>query len=107
FDPSRPQSETGLALTERMKSLEREVSNERQEVRDTASRAAHLRRDWLVATGVLGAVVLVAIVFGIRLQQTVNRRLDDAASRVAAAERQAATVSDDAARQIASTRASA
>jgi hypothetical protein len=55
----------------------------------------------------LGATVLVATILGIWLQQHVSARLDDAASRVAAAERQAQTASDFAARQIASTRADA
>jgi anti-sigma-K factor RskA len=99
--------ETALALNARMELLEREVKSEHEEVRETVTRAARMRRDWVVASVALGAALVAAIVFGISFQQTVNRRLDEAATRAAAAERQAASVSDEASRQIASTRAEA
>jgi hypothetical protein len=105
---SSPQiSDGAAALSDRMELLEREVTSERQELRETVTRADRLRRDWRLGVGMLVATVLVAAILGIWLQQHVSARLDDAASRVAAAERQAQTASDFAARQIASTRADA
>jgi hypothetical protein len=102
-----PVPEAAAALSARVESLEREVTSERQEVRDTATLAERLRRDWRLALGVLGAVLVGAAVLGVMLQRRVNARLDEAATQVAAAERQAQTASEAASRQIASTRADA
>jgi anti-sigma-K factor RskA len=91
------------ALSDRIGALEREVTSEREEIRESATRADRLRRDWRLALGALAAILIVGF-FG---WQHVSARLDDAATRAAAAERQAANVSDTASRQIASARAEA
>jgi hypothetical protein len=95
------------ALSERMQSLEREITSGKKEAYETTTQAERMRRDWRVALGVIGGVVLILALLGLRLQLRVNERLDDAASRVAAAERKAATASDAASRQVAATRAEA
>jgi len=102
-----PVVEPGGALSDRMASLERDVNLEREEVREAATRADRMRRDWrltlagvvvaLVATGALG-------VWGVKY---VTARLDEAAVRAAAAERQAQATADAAARQVSTIRAEA
>jgi biotin carboxyl carrier protein len=94
-------------LSARVDSLEREVTIERQEVQDTATRAEKLGRTWRVAIGSLGLAILGAAVAGIIAQRNMNARLDEAASRVAAAERQADAAAAAANQQIAATRADA
>jgi hypothetical protein len=57
--------------------------------------------------GLFGAAVVVLGLLGYNLQRQLTARLDDAATRVAAAERQAATATDLASRQLENTRAEA
>jgi hypothetical protein len=100
-------SDGALALSTRMESLEREVTNEKEELRETVTRADRLRRDWRLGIGLAAAAGLVAVILAIWLPLHVSAQLNDASTRVAAAERQAQAASDNAARQIASTRADA
>jgi len=104
-----PRDSAGAAarLSARMESLEREVTTERQEVRETATRAEEMRRTWRLVVGGLALVVIVDGVVGLMAQQRLNARLDEAATRVAAAERQAEAASTAANQQIAATRADA
>jgi hypothetical protein len=88
-------------------SLEAEVTHGKDEVRETASRADRLRRDWRRSVGLLAAAVIAVGAAGLWWQMRVDARLDAAAARVADAERHAATVSDAANRQMASARADA
>ena len=94
-------------LSARMETLEREVTIERQEMHDTATRAEKLGRTWRVAIGSLGLAILGAAIVGIVAQRHMNARLDEAATRVAAAERQAQAAAAAANQQIAATRADA
>jgi hypothetical protein len=94
-------------LEARLEQLERAVSAEQDSVRETLSHSEQLRRRsrrW-IAAGVVAVAVLA--LGGILVWQRISTRLDEAAARAAAAERQAAQVSDDAARQLAATRADA
>jgi hypothetical protein len=100
--PARPPDSS--ALSDRIGALEREVSSEREEVRETVTRADRLRRDWRMAMAALSAAILLV---GFLSWRYVSARLDDAATRAAAAERHAATVSDAATKQIATARADA
>lgn len=100
-----PDSAAGLSA--RMESLEREVTIERQEVHDTATRAEKLGRTGRAAIGLLGLAIFGAAIVGIVAQRQMNARLDEAATRVAAAERQAQSATTAANQQIAATRADA
>jgi hypothetical protein len=91
------------ALADRMSSLEREVTSERAEVRDTATRTDRVQRASRLSLGIVVAVLLIASVLGVLLQRRVNARLDEAASRVALAE----SASDAANRQMTATKAAA
>jgi hypothetical protein len=93
------------ALSDRMDSLERELTTERQERRDATAGADELRRNWRVSLGALAVALIVLGGLGIRLQQHVNARLDDASTRAEAAEKQAEAASAAADREIASARA--
>ena len=95
--------EAAARLSARVESLEREVTIERQEMHDTATRTEKLGRAWRVAIGSLVFAILGAAIVGIIAQRNMNARLDEAAARVAAAERQAAAANQ----QIATTRADA
>lgn len=103
----RERPEDAARLSARVDSLEREVTIERQEVHDTATRAEKLGRTWRVAIGSLGIAILGAAIVGIVAQRNINARLDEAAARVAAAERQAEAAAAAANQQIAATRADA
>jgi len=85
------------ALSQRVDDLERELTQEKQDIEDTAASAKRLRRDWrlAVAAAVIGLVALGAL--GLQLR----RALNDASVRATAAEQQAA----EADRQIAAARA--
>ena len=85
------------ALSQRVDDLERELTQEKQDIEDTAASAKRLRRDWrlAVAAAVIGLVALGAL--GLQLR----RALNDASVRATAAEQQAA----EADRQIATARA--
>jgi hypothetical protein len=94
-------------LQARLEQLERAVSAEQDSVRETLSHNEQLRqrsRRWLAAAV---AVVATLVIGAIWLVQYVSTRLDEAAARVTAAERQAAQVSDEASRELAATRADA
>ena len=99
-----PRPEASLALTARMESLEREVSSERAQGRETATLTDRLRRNWRWAFGTGAGVLTVAAVLGILLLFYVNRRLDEAATRVETAQRQAEAAAEAAAQQVSSTR---
>jgi hypothetical protein len=104
---ANPVAEPGSAFADRMASLERDLSAEREEVREAATRADRMRRDWrLTLAGVVLALFVVGALgaWGVKY---VTGRLDEAAVRAAAAERQAQTTADAAARQVATIRADA
>ncbi len=101
----RDRSDNAIALTARMESLEREVTSERQEVRENATRSESMRRTGRLALIALGIVLLVDALVGVIMQRNLNARLDDAASRVAAAEKRAEAASTVANQQIAAARA--
>jgi hypothetical protein len=88
-----------------VESLERELTSEREEVREAAASADRLRRNWRIGVAVAGIAVLVLGGLGVRLQQLVDTRMEDASARVAAAERQAQAAAASADREIASARA--
>ena len=105
-------TETALALTARVESLERTVGS----VADAATQSRGWRPMYLVIALILA--LAGATVFGLWLQRRVDARLNEAAARVSAAERQrdataaaareeAARTRDEAARQIADARQSA
>jgi hypothetical protein len=85
------------ALSRRVDEIERELTQEKQDIEVTAATAARLNRNWRVAAAaaVVGVVALGAVGFQIR------QALIDASVRATAAEQQAA----EADRQIASARA--
>jgi hypothetical protein len=99
--------ELAAGLAERMASLERDLTSEREEVRETVTRAERLQRNWRLGLIGLGSLALVVVLLGSWQTRNVNWRLDEAASRVAVAERLAQTASDAANRQMAATRADA
>jgi hypothetical protein len=102
-----PAPEVTSALADRMASLERDVSAERQEVRDAASRADRMQRGWRQSLVVGIAALVVVGVLGAWAVKYVMGRLDEASVRAAAAERQAQTTADGATRQVATIRADA
>lgn len=102
LDPDAPrQLPEAAALTDRMESLEREITSGKREVRETATAAERMRRNWRLALAAGILAVVLAGAFGVNLNQRVNARLDAAAARAAAAEQQAEAAKDAAARQIA------
>jgi hypothetical protein len=106
-DPAPAPPETTSAWSDRLASLEREVTSERKDVRDTAARTDRLRRNSLATAIVAGVLIVVAAVLAYRLAQNVTTRLDEASTRVNAAEHQAQTAADTASRAVASVRADA
>jgi hypothetical protein len=95
------------ALTSRMDTLERAVSSGQDDARESQSRWERLQRGERRGFAIVAGVIALAVVLGFIWQMSVNRRLDDAAARVAAAERQTAAVTSDAAKQIAASRTEA
>jgi hypothetical protein len=91
-------------LVDRVGALEREFTSEREEVGETATQTDRFRRGSRFALAVVSAAILVIGFVG---WQYLTSRLDDASRLAAAAERQAANVSDTASRQIAAARADA
>jgi hypothetical protein len=87
-----------------MESLERAVTTGTEEARENANRTERMRRTWQIVLLVTVLTVAAAAVAGLILQRRVEARLNDAAARVAAAERQAALAADLADKRIASTR---
>ena len=107
IDVPRQLPESSSALADRVDSLERAVTSGSQEAHDTATLAERLRRDWRVAVAVGIVIVAGAGVIALWALQTINARLNDAATRVAAAERQAQSATSAATRDIAVARADA
>jgi len=102
-----PAPEAASALSDRMASIEREVTAEREELRDTATRADQMRRNWrwtLVGVGVSVAIVAALAAWGVL---ALMGRLDQAAVRAADAERQVQAASDAANHQVETIRADA
>jgi hypothetical protein len=91
-------------LSERMESLERAVTNGSEEARENAHRAERMRRTWQIALAVTVMVLAAAVIGGFVLQRRVEARLNDAASRVAAAEQQTAVATELADKRMAATR---
>ncbi len=106
-DADDPRALPASALSARVESLEREVTSERQEMHDAATRADEMRRTWRLAIGGLALAVITGGVVDLIAQRNLNARLDEAASRVAAAEKRADAASTAANQQIAATRADA
>ena len=98
--------ETPLALTARVESLERAVGS-------VVEATAQPRRGWRPLYAVIGLLLVVGgvAVFGVWMQRRVEARLNEAALRVSAAERQrdatTAATREEAARQVADARRSA
>lgn len=99
--------ETASDWTNRLASLEREVTSERNDIRDAAVRTDKIRRDNLITAAVVAAAILVLGFVAFRMEQDVSSRLQDASTRVSAAEQKAQTASDAATREVASARADA
>jgi anti-sigma-K factor RskA len=106
-DANEPRERPASALSARVESLEREVTSERQEMHDAATRADEMRRTWRLAIGGLALAVITGGVVDLIAQRNLNARLDEAAARVAAAEKRADAASTAANQQIAATRADA
>jgi hypothetical protein len=102
-----PVVEPGGALADRMASLERDVNAEREEVREAATRADRMRRNWRLTLAGVVVALMAAGVLGVWGVKYVTARLDEAAVRAAAAERQAQSTADAATRQVATIRAEA
>jgi Anti-sigma-K factor rskA, C-terminal len=105
--PAAQLPEAAAALTVRMESLEREVTHTNQEVRDSVSKAEQMQRGWRLLFGIAAGAIAIAALIGLNVMSRVNARLNEAATRVAAAEKQAQAASDAATKEIASTRAEA
>jgi hypothetical protein len=90
-------------LAERMESLERAVTSGQEDARAATVQSEGMRRAWRAAmvVAVLGAIGVTVLVWW--LQRRVEARLNEAADRVAAAERQAAAASQLANQRIAET----
>jgi hypothetical protein len=104
---NEPRELPASALSARVESLEREVTSERQEMHDAATRADEMRRTWRLAIGGLALAVITGGVVDLIAQRNLNARLDEAGARVAAAEKRADAASAAANQQIAATRADA
>jgi hypothetical protein len=115
--PVQPQADAAAALSARLDSLEREVTTierevlttnaEVHEVHESVTQTERMRRGWRLSFGVAAALVAIVAFAGIQLIGSVNRRLNEATTRVANAERQAQAASEAATKQMASTRAEA
>ena len=99
--------EAAASLAVRMDSLEREVTSTNQEIRDSVNKAEQMQRGWRRLLAVGAVVIALTVLIGLSVMSRVNARLNDAATRVAAAEKQAQAASDAATKEIASTRAEA
>jgi hypothetical protein len=105
-DSTTPPPRPALQLTEaaqfsdRMKSLERAVTSGQEEAtRVATARTEGMRRAWRVAVVLAAVAVIGAAAVVVWLQRRVDAKLNEAAVRVTAAERQAETASQ----QIANT----
>jgi hypothetical protein len=98
--PDEARQLPSAALSKRVEELERELTQEKQDIEDTTATTRRLRRTWRLAAiaGVAAVAGLVVLgMLGLQLQQA----LDEASRRVTAAEQQAL----EADREIASARA--
>jgi hypothetical protein len=89
------------SLVERLNFLERELTNNKREARRAEAKTDTARRTSRIVAALLVLAVVAAGVLGWGLQQ----RLDDAATRAAAVERQATAAAAEADRELASARA--
>lgn len=89
-----PAAKPEPALSDRLESLERAVTTGKEEAKETAGLTDRMRRTSRVALAVLALAVLAVVVGGVALQRRVEARLNEAASRVAAAEQQAAVAAE-------------
>ena len=94
-------------LLDRVDSIERELVTEKEEVRRSASTADRMVRNWRTALALAAAAIIVIGYFGFRLQQYVEGRLNDAATRVSAAEQQAQIIAANASREVSASRTEA
>ena len=94
-------------LLARVDSLERELTTEREEVRRSTTATDRLARNWRAALVFAAALLLITGYFGFRLLGYVEARMNDANTRVAAAERQAQVIAANASREVAATRTDA
>jgi anti-sigma-K factor RskA len=94
-------------LLDRVDSLERELTTEKEEVRRSTTTTDRLVRNWRAALTFAVAVILVTGYFGFRLTRYVEARMNDANARVVAAERQAQIIAANASREVAVTRTEA
>jgi hypothetical protein len=95
------------ALSDRIASLERAVTSEREDVRATAVRTDSLRRRWTTSAVIAGIAIVGVAGAGVVVARQISIRLDQASARANAAEREAQVVSEAATRDIASARAEA
>jgi hypothetical protein len=105
--PAAQLPEAAAMLATRLDSLEREVTNTNQEVHESVSKTERMHRGWRLSAGIAAGVIAVSALVGMQVVGSVNSRLNDAATRAAAAEQQAQAASAAATREIASTRAEA
>jgi hypothetical protein len=95
-----PPPDTALALTARMESLERAVG----EAKVWAERVSGGGRPLYPVIGLVVVALAVAGAFGLWIERRVESRLNDAATRVAAAERQREATTEQANNRLAATR---
>lgn len=108
IDPTpRALPEVSSQWSDRLASLEHELTAERDVARETAAQTDKLRREGLLTTLAVAALILVAGLIGYRVERSVSARLDDASQRVNAAEHQAQAATDLATREVASVRSNA
>jgi hypothetical protein len=101
------EAEAARGLTERLDSLERELTSEREEIRETVSRTARMRWHWRVLLGSLIVAMVVGSSYAVLLQRRLSAEIDAASARATAAEREASAAAAAAAKQIADSRADA
>jgi Anti-sigma-K factor rskA len=92
------------ALAGRLESLEEAVTVGREEVAKAADRTERQRRTWYVAFAVLAVGVITAAAIALGMQRRVDSKLNEAAARVTAAERQAEAAAQLANQRVAATR---
>jgi hypothetical protein len=97
-------STAALALAGRLESLEEAVTVGREEVAKAADRTERQRRSWYVAFAVLAVGVIIAAGLALGMQRRVDTKLNEAAARVTAAERQAQAAAQLANQRVAATR---
>ena len=96
--------EAAAALAGRLESLEQAVTVGREEVAKAADQSERQSRTWFIAFAVLAVGVVTAAALALGMQQRVDTKLNEAAARVTAAERQAETAAHLANQRVAATR---